>query len=1746
MIAGKMDAVARNGGGSAQAPKLGLAAKSKNRDKFTEKMRTPSSSYFDCPNGWRKESGSKNNPVLDKTIRVVKEKVMIPPAYTFGLDIAIEVAIDGIATLTLGTAMCIHEARKERMGMVVPYFSAALLGYGVLSGDGKILSFEAEADLELVSLHLPFKIMVNPSRSGAVMTLKPFLRSFSGQLHGSITLVGKKFESPAIPWTGMTVDLPQACVDTAKWRECPRSRMSFAFPSDAVELPDVPLRNGTGMCVRGVVKSLEDQRHDEGAHWFDRMFASLDSRTDRRKRLHGFKFPALPERTAALAGVDKSYIGDGSVISGCLRRLFKDKKDTIAPMLSHAGYFPGVPVEKIKAHWSMFSSTHHVLEVSVCDESVGPVQFPSQGGNTDHGFDVLGEGMYNEDGVRKSEYSGTLIINYKVGAQLESPGSRDGSFNYGIYGGPEKAINLPFRVTQLYTPRLSKGALKRNNKPTLLRCTMAEDLMQKGFLSGLEVDFMIRNARWVPSRQKKWQHMVNKEVIKASRVLNAMALTPAEPPAKSQASMAALVAKARAKSEDASAKPFTASVLLEKRARLLRRGITIGTKKKKKVTLSERSTTPAKIGEFCKKDADCLSLNCYTTYISFGYSGKCKKGKEDKPLRVPEHSVQDGEVCKEDEECVNGNCGGADCDEAKFQCKRHCVPLPVQGQATGAKCRSDDDCASHVCKRKLYKLWGSGVCDSCTEKCNECPCLEPGSQGCTEDAECRPAPGAPGVGLCLEDGKCADSSMIKEWRPFDYEIYKKMTSASDGALCSDCDRRIAQRRHQSKIHDDDAHADVGDTSDAERASEDMIWYDTSKPQQFARFGYAEHLWTLPGKEQPGQTRFDRQSRNYIVEHYRTCSACALNHGREDCHAQVACFYYEKDENTPGVCRSCQELDEVGCRASSRCHWPSSEETTPAKNSWGASTKQGARAARDCAQGRAKLEKGVEPDGEPLAEEARAKLASEVEHLCAMSEAAGAGQNEEEASGAGLGFCAAKCVHLATQEECKAVGEAQGECAWHGLFQLCALKDSRPDVNKLVPCEGPSGQRGVQEAHLTDDLAGAFESTGQTDTLAIKGDSEEDGSATGKIPTVPNSVRKYFKRKLSELQEDEFDLDSAKLLDTDYYTSDAFVARKTGQCYQCRVGPDIKVRCPILANSRRRALTRLEPFHSDNDFLRDSLYSIATAVIESVDGMENVKRLSPAADSLFFVCNERILMPGSALVAADERTAARLAAERGAKYSSPWPALYGGFIVTNAEYAASSTWHPAGEDGFTVIEFTTPLPMQPRYVEDNVTGVVVKDKKEGYEKRYGHILHTYTPSQLVNARQVTTQASRLLGRGNVASEVEAVLKLVNVLVAKSAAAYGQVAECRIQDGMSHEARDKVDFFGVSMDKIQGMGGEVHSNGVCMRCKHAGNDGVLGVLADWKQGREVSFPGLACGHSNSFEDNFMWSTSNDETRRATRFGQLSALYDESVAKDLRALQDMLDIVITQVYKKLFRTGVDGLVWQSFYRGKAHVEVAICNEMVLPNVRQIDEDGKTLGPLIVSSAKENAELYGGTLCMKLGLIDRCAQFAVPTATLRPGELSVDATAWRIADDMVGSGVLDVPPHVDLNHGYGSQSGKKAFRELYEMLPGYSATARMFKNDEDGGEYTKPNSEAFFKAAKAWRENGGKVVALYYDVLQPEAEKREELGPWAGHKLLRLAATPPAIGYMFQKFLTAELQDSDRNVRGRPCKRPELEPAE
>jgi hypothetical protein len=463
------------------------------------------------------------------------------------------------------------------------------------------------------------------------------------------------------------------------------------------------------------------------------------------------------------------------------------------------------------------------------------------------------------------------------------------------------------------------------------------------------------------------------------------------------------------------------------------------------------------------------------------------------------------------------------------------------------------------------------------------------------------------------------------------------------------------------------------------------------------------------------------------------------------------------------------------------------------------------------------------------------------------------------------------------------------------------------------------------------------------------------------------------------------------------------------------------------------------------------------------------------------------------------------------------------LVTNAEYAATSAWNPAStEDGFSVIEFTTPVPLHA-----------------------GHVLRGNTRSQLVNARQVDSSASSVLGRGNVASEVEAVLKLVNVLVAKSIAAYSQVAECRIQDSMSAEARDVVNFFGISVDQIRAKGGQVHSNGVCMRCTHAGNDGLLGALNDWKQGREMSFPGLACGHSNSFEDNFLHKSTSDETRRATRFGQLSALYDEAASKDFFSLQGMLDIVITQVYKKLMRTGVDGLIWQSFYRGQKHTDVAICNEMVLPNVRQVDDDGLTLGPLIVSTAKENAEIYGGTLCMKLGLIDRCAQFAVPTSTLRPSEMSRDATAWRVADDMVGTGMA-VPPHMKLNYGgYGSVAGKKAFQELYNMLPAYSTAAKIFKGD-DGVEYTKPNSEKFFNAVKSWRQNGGKVVSLYYDVLQPELEKREALGQWAGHKLLRLAPTPTALKFMFQKYLTAQEQDTDENVRGRPCKRPELEPEE
>jgi hypothetical protein len=55
-------------------------------------------------------------------------------------------------------------------------------------------------------------------------------------------------------------------------------------------------------------------------------------------------------------------------------------------------------------------------------------------------------------------------------------------------------------------------------------------------------------------------------------------------------------------------------------------------------------------------------------------------------------------------------------------------------------------------------------------------------------------------------------------------------------------------------------------------------------------------------------------------------------------------------------------------------------------------------------------------------------------------------------------------------------------------------------------------------------------------------------------------------------------------------------------------------------------------------------------------------------------------------------------------------------------------------------------------------------------------------------------------------------------------------------------------------------------------------------------------------------------------------LETLGDDGVAKDLYELQCALDVVISHVYKKTVKTGVDSHLWTMFYENQKDVEVAM----------------------------------------------------------------------------------------------------------------------------------------------------------------------------------------------------------------------------
>jgi len=84
-----------------------------------------------------------------------------------------------------------------------------------------------------------------------------------------------------------------------------------------------------------------------------------------------------------------------------------------------------------------------------------------------------------------------------------------------------------------------------------------------------------------------------------------------------------------------------------------------------------------------------------------------------------------------------------------------------------------------------------------------------------------------------------------------------------------------------------------------------------------------------------------------------------------------------------------------------------------------------------------------------------------------------------------------------------------------------------------------------------------------------------------------------------------------------------------------------------------------------------------------------------------------------------------------------------------------------------------------------------------------------------------------------------------------------------------------------------------------------------------------------------------------------------------------------------KKLFR------LWK-----KRQSQVGVCDEMGISNVRIKTPSGKT--ERLVPLAHPSEPLYGGTICGRIGIITRCAQFVVPLKYAKD-HYDQDADKWE-----------------------------------------------------------------------------------------------------------------------------------------------------
>jgi hypothetical protein len=213
-----------------------------------------------------------------------------------------------------------------------------------------------------------------------------------------------------------------------------------------------------------------------------------------------------------------------------------------------------------------------------------------------------------------------------------------------------------------------------------------------------------------------------------------------------------------------------------------------------------------------------------------------------------------------------------------------------------------------------------------------------------------------------------------------------------------------------------------------------------------------------------------------------------------------------------------------------------------------------------------------------------------------------------------------------------------------------------------------------------------------------------------------------------------------------------------------------------------------------------------------------------------------------------------------------------------------------------------------------------------------------------------------------------------------------------------------------------------------------------------------------------------------------------------------------------------------------------------MVLPNVHVNDDPSKSL---IVPHAKKYEELYAGTLCMQLGIVERCVQFATPTKLLKNNAAGKSALKWRVADDIDTSYDASVAINQGGEWQVGSKQGRNSYQKLNNLLPDVSGLLSSTKLKLGVGldVFNKENKDELAEAVLDWRKNGGKAVSLYYDISDVSGiNSVDDIGDHAVTKLLALSQVDDELMFLFNKFLTEREQSKNPFVRDRPCKKPEL----